>query len=32
LVIFDVEGEGGGKANVEGEDWIDDCRVMIGDF
>jgi hypothetical protein len=32
VVIFEVEEEGGGKAKGEGEDWIDDWRVMIGDF
>ena len=31
-MIFDVEEEGGGKANGDREETIDDCRVMIGDF
>ena len=26
-MIFDVEEDGGGRANGEGEEWIDDWRV-----
>jgi hypothetical protein len=32
VLIFEVEEEGGSKAKGEGEESIDECRVMIGDF
>jgi len=32
MVIFEVEEEGGGRADGEGEESIDECRVMISDF
>jgi hypothetical protein len=31
-VIFEVEEQGEGRANGDREEWIDDWRVMIGDF
>jgi hypothetical protein len=32
VVIFEVEEEGGGRANGDREEWIDECRLMSGDF
>jgi hypothetical protein len=31
-VIFEVGEQGEGRANGDREEWIDDCRAMIGDF